>query len=226
MLLMRNGALPGGLDGPYVIRRVGSTHPPVMERPPGRVGNVHQNQEGHEDWRADISRRKRLTEELEGEDWRLDMAEKRAWLEETEVDCAYTSGRLRSAGTLVRDGIFSAAFLKARGGREKRMDALVEVLCAVSQEDYKQLGETFSSGFILVSIPKNSTYGHIRRTEGSYRREFYLAPALEAETVARTQFVVAHELGHMLNHLDLVGDSARMEREADEAARRWGFPEP
>lgn len=208
------------------LGRVGSTHPPVMERPPGRVGNVHQHQERREDWGADIARRKRLIEELKEEDWNLDMAEKRAWLEETEVDCAYTSGRLRSAGSLVRDGLFSARFLKARDSREKRMDALVEVLCSVPEADYKRLGETFRSGAVLVSIPEDTTLGHISRLTPGCNREFYLSPILEDRSVAWVRHVAAHEAAHLLYHFDLTGPTDQMESEADQVAARWGFPKP
>ena len=198
----------------------------MMERPPGRTRSVHHNQEGQEDWKADIARRKRQLEELEEADRELDMAERRAWLDQEEVDCAYMSGRLRSAASLVRDGVFLASLLKNREGREKRLDALVSVMTSIPEEDYKQLGEIFRTRGVQLSIPGANVHGHISRLEPGCNREFYLSPILEDRSVAWVCYVAAHEAGHLLYHIGLTGSTDRMEREADAAARRWGFPKP
>lgn len=176
-----------------------------------------------EECKAVLAQQKHLLEEHEVQ---VEHARRRTLLELHETDCLYLAGRRRSASDLVRDNIFNFQFLKARNARERRLDALVQVLCSVPEDDYMKLGEKFRTGGVLVSVPKNSTYGHLSRVEGFYRREFYLAPVLEERPVAWVNYVAAHELGHLLHHYDLTGNRERDELAADATARRWGYAKP
>jgi len=146
-----------------------------------------------------------------------------------EIAANVSAGKaIRTVSELIDDGIFTLEELlnlKTLEGYGKRVRALIEVLRALPEGDYKNLKEMFQDGKVLVQIPDERLAGSLVRVAGYKHCTLYLAPTLESHPYSYVKSVVGHELAHLLLHSDFsmkkrIGIA---EKEAELKSKEWGF---
>jgi hypothetical protein len=128
----------------------------------------------------------------------------------------------RAEYELIMDGVLSKDLLRGVRGKDKRTQALVRVLCAIPEREYRILRDKFPTE-IGIEIPSKRLLGHVRYTEGE-KAVMYLFPILEDKPFSEVLRVVGHELSHCLLHSEFSSRAKGLiEKEADLKALEWGF---
>ncbi len=139
----------------------------------------------------------------------------------------WTQGPVRDLSQLFKDGFLSPSFhLKHFSEESKRLDAIVRVLCALPQEDYWEFSPINTGVDFYFCLPEEKTLGKALTDISSQRLNFiYLSHELETMSLSRVMHCVAHELSHCLaKHSWTNKTKETKEWEANNKAKRWGFP--
>jgi len=160
-----------------------------------------------------------------------DRQKRRKELERVEAEIAADMplGKpIRTVSELIDDGIFTLEELlnlKTLEGYGKRVRALIEVLRALPEGDYKNLKEMFQDGKVLVQIPNKELAGSLSRVAKYVHAIFYLSPELESRSYSYVKNIAAHELSHLFLHSDFSIHKKESVAEAESNLKviEWGF---
>ncbi len=104
---------------------------------------------------------------------------------------------------------------------KKAQDALKEVLSSLNEQEY----EKATKNLVIAALHEGSLGQamHFPGVNGKFTILQLILPGEIPVNVLR--YVIAHELGHALQGRNWKkGDGMKLERDADEKARQWGFP--
>ena len=155
---------------------------------------------------------------------KLELEKMEAELQSEMVANTPIGSPIRHISQLVFDKIFTTKQLLPKKGRDKRMKAFCDVLCAIPATDYVALKKIFRDEKVLIQIPAKEDAGSLTRI-GKYKDcVLYLSPELESRSYSYVQKVTAHELAHLLLHSSFkVKNLGIAEKQAEIQSKEWGF---